>query len=105
MVDVPLDPAFAAFGVPVTVTPPDGGSVETTGFWVANAFNDIDPVGQDRQRRDPRRILVLGLTSVLRGSAVLAPPPGGTTRLNWVVDNIDRQDGDHVRVLLRQVAG
>jgi hypothetical protein len=100
--DVPLDPAFAAFGVAATVTPPGGAAIETKGFWITPLQEDM-PVGYEFSRREPRRILVLPRPAVgvlPKGSAIAAAEYGGSTVRQWKVDGIDQMDADHVRAIV-----
>lgn len=102
-----LNAAMFGCGVSATVTPVNGAAISTTGVWIRMPDED-DPVGHDRPRLDPRRIMVFSRAEVPnlpRGSSVSAPPPGGTTAATWTVENIERQEGDQVRAILRKVPG
>jgi len=93
-----LRPAFAAameaFGVPATVTrpAPDNTPVETTGVWVSS-LEEARPVGTDFQRRDPRRVMALPrdvLSTLPRGTMVVAAEELGGVVKTWKVDGLDR---------------
>lgn len=102
-----LDAAMFGCGVAATVTPVNGAAISTTGVWI-RVPDEEDPVGHDRQKLDPRRIMVFSrgeVPTLPRGSSVSAPPPGGTTAVTWTVENIDRQEGDQVRAILRKAPG
>lgn len=100
--DVPLDVALAAFGVPATVTPPSGAPIQTTGLWVSPLTEDV-PSGHDLMRREPRRVFVLPRSAVgvlPRGSQIVAVEYGGTVARTWQVDGIERMEADHVRAIV-----
>lgn len=95
----------AVLGVNATVSPPGADPIETRGVWVPE-IDETYPAGRDFQRREPRRILALPVSAVgtvARGATIIAALPGGTERRTWKVDNIDRVDGDQVRVILTAV--
>lgn len=92
-------------GVPVTVTRPvpDDTPVTTTGIWTTAPLEESRPFGTDFQRRDPRRVLALPrrtLTTVPRGTVILAPETPDGDPQTWVVDGVEQVDGDTVRVLM-----
>lgn len=103
---VPLDLAFDAFGLPVTVTrpAPDTSPVATTGVWLAPLLDERLPAGSDLQRREPRRVMAIARTSVLtsmkRNTLVSAPEELGGPDVLWRVDSLDRVEFDHWRVVL-----
>src|SRR5450759_5471195 len=99
---VPMDPIFAAFGVPVTVTrpAPDDDPIETTGVWVEVAELE-GPSGLAFQRKEPQRVLALlrsQAPTMPRGTQVLAPESLGGPVKGWRVDGLERADADHHRV-------
>jgi hypothetical protein len=83
-----------AFGLPVTVTVPNGVAVTTTGFW-SQPLAETMPFGNDLSRRDPRKVLVLPRTTTLdavpRGSVILAAEEESGTVQTWKADGIDGQ--------------
>ena len=92
-------------GVPATVTgpAPDDTPVVTTGIWTTAPLTESAPFGMDLQRRDPRRVLALPrrtLATVLRGAVIVAPETPDGADLTWVVDGIDKIDGDTIRVVV-----
>lgn len=86
---------LSAHGVAVTVTPPAGASVSTTGIWHAPQA-EAQPFGTDFRRRDPRRVMELPRTSTLedvpRGSIVHAADRDGGLVKTWRADGLERQD-------------
>lgn len=101
-VRVPLDPIFAAFGVPVTVTRPalDDAPIETTGVWVELPEMEV-PLGLGFQRKEPQRVLALSrveVPTVPRGTEILAPETLGGPVKGWRVDGLERADVDLHRV-------
>jgi hypothetical protein len=99
---------LSAFGVPVTVTrpAPDDTAITTTGIWVTPSTEDV-PSGAEFSRRDPRRVLALSRTAVPtcpRGTRIDAPEEqAADTVLEWRVEGLDRQEGEHVRVVVVQM--
>lgn len=92
-------------GVPVTVTRPlpDVTPVVTTGIWTTTPLEESRPFGVDFQRSDPRRVLALPrrtLASVPRGTEIAAPETPDGAVLTWIVDGLDKIDGDTVRVIV-----
>jgi hypothetical protein len=103
--DLSIGLAFDAFAVVATVTPPGGSAIVTRGFWVSPLVENM-PVGQDLNRRDPRRVFVLPRADVgalPKGSVVVAVEYGGTVARTWTVDGIDSMEADHVRAVLKPV--
>lgn len=101
---VSLDPIFAAFGVPVTVTrpAPDDTPIETVGVWIPSDTPDV-PTGSDARRREERKVLGLQrekVPTLPRGTQVLAPELKGGTVLRWRVDTVERVDADEYRAAL-----
>lgn len=98
--------AMSTQGVVATVTVPGGAPVPTRGIWLQTT-DEAMPVGRDLQRRDPRRLLKIplnaGLPDVPRGSVIVAAPLGSTTARSWRVDNVDRKEGDQIRVVVAPV--
>lgn len=100
-----LETQLNALGVDAIVTPVGGGAIATKGIWLPALVEDL-PVGQELQRREPRRVMgfsraVVGVLA--RGSAVVAVDPGGTVARTWRVEGTDRLDGDQHRVVLAAV--
>jgi hypothetical protein len=101
-----LTVANATHGVDATVTVLSGSPVVTRGIWLQHP-DEVMPVGRDFQRRDPRRLLQLPLTTELpdipRGSTIVAAPRGTTVARTWRVENVDSTDADQVRVIVAPV--
>lgn len=98
----PLSAALGAFGLAAVVTPPTGPSVETTVVWLPPQTVDV-PVGGEMRRAEARRVMVLPLEDVIacpRGTVVQVPEFSGAETLSWRVDETDRIDGDHFRVVV-----
>ena len=92
-------------GVPATVTrpSPDDTPIVTTGIWTTAPLDESRPFGVDFQRSDPRRVLALPrrtIATVPRGTEISAPETPDGAVLTWVVDGLDKVDGDTVRVIV-----
>lgn len=99
-----LDQTFDALSVPVTITPPGGLTVTTTGIWT-KPLDETMPFGQDYARRDPRKVLAVRRTSTLdvvqRGSAMTAPETDDGDVLSWRADGLDGlTSSDLIRVVV-----
>jgi len=95
---------FAAHGVPITVSRPalDETPIATSGIWVMPQTEGI-PGGTELQRRDPIRVMAISrdaVSSVPRGTLILAPERAGGLERRWRVDGTDRVEADHVRVVV-----
>src|SRR5690349_19175419 len=98
----PFVAALDAFGAAATVTIPDGDPVETRIMWLPPITEDY-PTGSDQRRAVPRRRMAIPLADVPRiprGTIVLAPEVPGADDIRWAVDETDRVDGDHHRVVV-----
>jgi hypothetical protein len=96
---------MATHGVPVTVTrlAPDDTPIETTGIWMTPASSDVPP-GSRLQARSPIRILVVSSADVptaARGTTVVAPWQPGGDDATWVVEGLDHQEADHLRLIVK----
>ncbi len=103
MSDLQVGAFFDAFAVAATVTPPNAAAIVTRGFWVSPLVENM-PVGQDLNRRDPRRVFVLpraDVGSLPKGTVVEAVEYGGSVARIWTVDGIDSMEADHVRAILK----
>jgi hypothetical protein len=101
---VPMDPLFAAFGVPATVIrpAPDDEPIAATGIWDPAPAVDA-PAGMEFQRRDPRHVMAfdrLEVPTLPLKSVVVAPEKFGGLDRTWVVDGLVDADDELVRVLL-----
>lgn len=102
--ELALDQTFDALGVPVTITPPSGSAVTTTGVWT-KPLDEAMPFGQDYARREPRKVLAVRRTSSLdvvpRGSAISAPETDDGDVLTWRADGLDgTTSSDLIRVVV-----
>ncbi len=100
--DVPIGPAFDAFSVPATVTPPGADAIETRGFWVSPTTIDA-PTSANIVRRDMHLQFVLrraDVPNVPKGTFIDAPPYGSDTVQRWRVDGFDRVEGEFITVLV-----
>jgi hypothetical protein len=83
-----------AFGLPVTITVPNGAPMTTTGIW-AQPLAEAMPFGVDLSRRDPRKVLVIPRTTTLdavpRGSVILAAEEESGAVQTWKADGMDGQ--------------
>lgn len=99
---VPLDPLFATFGVPATVTLAGESAIETTVVWPPPATLEM-PAPGEFSRREPQRVLALRrdeVPRVPRGTSILAPEQLGGDVQRWRVDGIDQVEVDLVRVIV-----
>jgi len=100
-----LELNFSAHGVPATVQrpyPDVGDAIVTRGIWVTQ-FTDALPDGHELQRREPIRVMALRrdeVTTVPRGTTILAPEVMGGPLKGWRVDAMARVDTDHYRVVV-----
>ena len=94
-----LQSALDAFGLPATVTVPDGAPVTTTAFWLPSVTVSV-PVGAEYQREEQKRRIALplaGLDAMPRGTVVVVAEYLGATPTSWRVDEAERIDFDHYR--------
>jgi hypothetical protein len=99
---VPWAAIGEAFGVPITVTLPNGDALEATGVWLSPANPDVPAAGGLR-RRDPVRVMAMGRHEVPRialGTVVFAPERLGEDPRWWRVDSVEAVDADEYRVVL-----
>jgi len=91
-----LEINLAAHGVSATVTrpAPDDTPVSTTGIWYTQPLDETRPFGTDFQRRD--------LSTLPRGTTIVAPETIGGTDKTWVVDGLERVEADTWRAIVRQ---
>lgn len=101
-----LRPTFesplGSFGLDAVVTPPGGPAVETRAVWLPTTTEDY-PTAADQRRAEPRERLALPLDDVPqipRGTVVTVPKCRGAVATNWKVDEVDRVDDDHYRVVV-----
>lgn len=102
----PFAAALDAFGVAATVTLPDGSPVATRVVWQPPITEEY-PTGSDHRRATPRRRLALPVVDVPlvpRGTIILAPEVSGDPSSEWSVDETERVDNDHHRVVVVPVA-
>lgn len=106
MAGADLRPAFSdaayAFGVPATVTPPDGEPIETAVVWLPPVPTDL-PGGFDLQRQEPKRIVAVPIADVPTiptGTVIDASEVLGGAIASWRVDGFDRYEFDAVRVFV-----
>ena len=61
------------------------------------------PTGTEFRRAEARRVLALpleGLTEVPRGTVVSVAPSEGSVVRDWKIDEAERVDADHYRVIV-----
>ncbi len=98
----PLVAALDAFGVAATVAVPDGDPVETRILWQPPVTEEY-PTGTEYRRATPRRRMAISLADVPkvpRGTVIIAPETTGGAEARWSVDETERVDGDHHRVIV-----
>lgn len=91
-----LSAALAAFGVPATVTPPGGDSIETTAIWLPPA----EP-GEGFHPAERKRVLALpvaGLDGLPSGTMLSAPETLGAEAQDWRVNEVERVDAEFYQV-------
>lgn len=82
---------------------PDNTPVNTTCVWMPPPLEEPRPVGTNFQRREPRRLLALPrnvLSTMPIGTTVVAPEAKGGANKTWRVDELDRVESDHWRVMV-----
>lgn len=98
----PLVAALDAFGVAATVAVPDGDPVETRILWQPPITEEY-PTGSEYRRATPRRRMTIPLSDVPqvpRGTIINAPEVSGGDEGRWSVDETERVDSDHHRVIV-----
>lgn len=101
----PFAAALRAFGVAATVTLPDGDPVETRVLWQPPVTEEY-PTGSDHRRATPRRRMSIGaddVPNVPRGTIINAAEVRGRAAADWKVDETERVDNDHHRVVVLPV--
>lgn len=96
--------SFSTHGVPVTVTwtDPEIAPVETTGIW-DHVLEEEWPMGNDFQRSEPRRLLVLPrnvIATLPRGTTITASERAETDVKTWKVDGLGRFEPESWRAIL-----
>jgi hypothetical protein len=102
----PFVAALDAFGVAATVVVPDGDPVETRVLWQPPITEEY-PKGGDHRRATPRRRMAVPLADVPhlpRGTVITAAEVLGQTAVDWSVDETERVDNDHHRVVVLPVS-
>lgn len=98
-----LTAAFRDFGLPATVTPPEGSPISTTGIWVTLQTVDV-PFGTEARVGEARRVIALRrdqVPSAPRGTVISMAEQAGQAAKSWRVDGLDRADeGDVIRVVV-----
>ena len=116
-----LDVNLSVYGLDVTVTLPGEAPIATQGIWqtpVRTAANDqirdvtgASDRGGDWWQSDPRRKVLglprtdlptpaVGAPVVPLGTQIAAPEIQGGTVLSWVVEGTEREEAEHVRVIV-----
>lgn len=111
---------MVAHGVPATVRQPGQvAAVETVGIWIGTLHDENGPAGADYRKRNARRLMQFPRTAASAavlgthfGFTVAAVPvlprqtvidaaeaTGGPVK-RWHVEEIDREDTDHLRVIV-----
>lgn len=98
----PFQSFVDALGQAATVTPPGEPSVITSAIWLPPVTVEM-PTGSDFRRAESKRVLALplaGLPDVPRGTVVTTAEFPGVAASDWSVDEAERIDFDHWRVLV-----
>lgn len=103
-----LGQTFDALGLSITVTPPGGVAVVTTGIW-SKPLDEAVPYGQEMSRREPPKVLAIQRTATLdvvpRGSVILAAEvDDGTVRTWRAVGTEGPTSVDLIRVVVERSA-
>ena len=99
-----LQTNISTHGVDITVTrpAPDDEPIETQGIWLTPITEDV-PGAVEFQRREPRGVMAIAratVSTVPRGTLILAPEQAGGPVKRWRVDGLERQEADHNRVVV-----
>ena len=99
-----LGQIFDTLSLSITVTPPLGVAVVTTGIWT-KPIEEAMPFGQDMARREPRKVLAIQRTATLdavpRGAVIVAPETDDGTELTWRAEGLDGlTSADLMRVIV-----
>jgi len=100
-VRVPFAALQEAFGVPGTVTIPDGTPVATDVVWILPSTPEYP--SEEFARREPKRVLAISrdeIPLVPRGTVIVAAERLGDVERTWIVDSLAHLDADHTRVLV-----
>lgn len=89
---------LAIHGVAATVTrpAPDATPVETTAIWLTP--KEDQPGGSDFARLDPKRVMAIprsALSTMPRGTTILASEADGGTAKTWHRESLDRSIDPH----------
>lgn len=99
-----LDLSMWAHGVDITVYLTDGSApVSTRGVWMTQRADLAPPSGAGFGRREPHRVLAISRTAVStirRGTRVVAPEQSGGDERGWLVDAIADIQIDHWRAVM-----
>jgi hypothetical protein len=101
-VRVPFSVLLAAFGASAVVTLPDAEPVTATVVWMPPS-PDLVPAGLELQAVQVRRVLAIPratVPSVPRKTTVVVPEIDGGSPRAFMVDAIEREEPDHVCVVL-----
>ncbi len=106
MADTDLRPTFEsaldAFGLDATVTPPASAPVVTRALWLPHITEDLPGDGTLRRAEARRRLAIelADVPSIPRGTIVSVPEFKGQPSELWKVDEADRVDHDHFRLVV-----
>jgi len=93
-----------AFGLDAVVTIPGGDPVPTVAFWLPPVTVD-HPTGADYRRAEAKRVICVpadDVPAVPRGTTIVMPEMDGMAPASWVVDETERIDSDHHRVIVTE---
>lgn len=100
---VALTPLLAAFSVAATVTRPQPNDtpITTEGIWLPEQTVDR-PGGSEFTRASRERVFCLdrSIGRLPTGTVIEAAEESGGTVRRWIVDGVDREEHDLIRVLV-----
>ena len=97
-----IEAALAAFALEAVMTPPGGPAVEARAIWLPSTTVEY-PTGSEYRRAEMRRVIALtldGVSLIPRDTIVTAPEYSGAVAVDWKVDESERVDFDHWRVVV-----
>jgi hypothetical protein len=100
--DIVLEVNRFAHGLDAVVTrpAPDDTEIETRIIWVTPLTEEM-PFNTDLQRHAPRRVMALSFSDVStlpRGTRIVAAEKAGGTERTWQVDGEERREADVVPI-------
>jgi hypothetical protein len=97
-----LEPIWAAFSLPATLTPPAGQAVSVRAVWITPQTVEV-PIGLEARVAEAKRTLALlreEVASVPRGTRIVVAEISGASPREWTVDGFGRIETEIVEVLV-----